>query len=141
MVHGAAEIRNADGSQFVGKNDPRVTRCGQWLRAWSLDELPQLFNIIRGEMSVVGPRPDAPGVVDLNTPELKIKRQVRPGLTSLASIRGRNAIPWARRVRWEVYYVKNPSLILDVQILLKTIAVVVRREGVCNAVRQPAMEA
>jgi lipopolysaccharide/colanic/teichoic acid biosynthesis glycosyltransferase len=135
MVHNATEIRNPDGSQFVGESDARVTRIGRFLRESSLDELPQLFNILVGHMSVIGPRPDAPGAVDLDTPVLRTKRLVRPGLASLGSVRGRNAISWAARTRWEVHYVTHPSLFLELYIFLKTIAVVVRRQGIYN---QPA---
>src|SRR5579872_7386701 len=116
MAHNVPEILNPDGSRFVAKNDARVTRVGRLLRDTSLDELPQLINILRGDMSLVGPRPDQPGGQLLDEGSLRKKQSVKPGLTSLASVNGRNRIPWRERVDWELRYVDNASLKLDLQI-------------------------
>jgi undecaprenyl phosphate N,N'-diacetylbacillosamine 1-phosphate transferase len=130
MAHGSREVRNPDGSQFVGPNDPRLTCLGRFFRDYSIDELPQLVNILSGDMSVVGPRPDVPGAPGLNAEIFQKKRRVRPGLVSLASIKGRNSISWPERVNWELQYVDRASLTLDCEILLKALVVVIRREGV-----------
>lgn len=130
MVHNAPELRNADGSKFVAHNDSRLTRVGRILRDYSLDELPQLINILKGEMSVVGPRPDTPGAPGMDADIFLKKRAVRPGLTSLASIRGRNGISWRQRVAFEAEYVDHASFGLDCYILLKTIPLVMHREGI-----------
>lgn len=136
MTYGAPELVNADGSRHVAKNDARVTRSGRILRATSLDELPQLINILTGEMSLVGPRPDQPGGHGISPETLRRKHSVKPGLTSLASVNGRNSIPWSERVNWELRYVENASLALDLKILLRTFIVVFRRDGVyCPDVR------
>lgn len=130
MAHQAAEIRNADGSRFVAENDPRLTRVGRFLRDYSIDELPQLLNILKGEMSVVGPRPDTPEAPGLDAEIYRKKRLVRPGLTSLAAIHGRNSIPWKDRIEWEIRYVEGASFALDLTIICKTIFLVFRREGI-----------
>jgi lipopolysaccharide/colanic/teichoic acid biosynthesis glycosyltransferase len=130
MVENAGGIKNPDGSCFVAKNDARLTRVGRFLRDYSLDELPQLLNILKGDMSVVGPRPDTPGAPGLDGELFQKKRLVKPGLTSLASIHGRNAIPWGERVAWELKYVDNVSWKLDLYILFKTVFLVIRREGI-----------
>jgi undecaprenyl phosphate N,N'-diacetylbacillosamine 1-phosphate transferase len=130
MEHHAAEIRNPDGSKFVGRNDPRLTRVGRFLRDASIDELPQLWNILKGQMSVVGPRPDTPGATGLDGEDYRRKRSMKPGLTSLASIHGRNAIPWKERIGWELEYIDRASPALDFLILCKTAVLVFRREGI-----------
>ncbi len=133
MAHNAPEVRNPDGSRFVGTNDPRLTRLGRILRDYSIDELPQLWNVLKGDMSVVGPRPDQPGAPGLDDEPLRTKRLVKPGLTSLGSIQGRNSIPWRERVGWEVQYVEKASLGLDLYILMKTVSIVLRRQGIYSS--------
>jgi undecaprenyl phosphate N,N'-diacetylbacillosamine 1-phosphate transferase len=130
MQDQAPERRNPDGSKYVGENDPRLTRVGRVLRDFSLDELPQLINILRGDMSLVGPRPDTPDAPGMNADIFLKKRLVKPGLTSLASIRGRNGISWIQRVELEAEYVERASFRFDLYILLKTIPLVLRREGI-----------
>lgn len=130
MTLHAAEIRNSDGSKFVARNDPRLTRAGRFLRDSSIDELPQLWNILKGEMSVVGPRPDTPGAPGLDGGDFRKKRSMKPGLTSLASIHGRNSIPWRERIGWELQYIDRASLALDFWILCKTVVLVFRRQGI-----------
>jgi len=130
MIDGAGDLRNPDGSAYTGDHDPRVTPVGQWLRRTSLDELPQLFNVIRGEMSLVGPRPDLPDQIRFYTGEEMRKLEVRPGITGLAQISGRNAISWARRKELDVEYVDRRSVLLDIAILARTIPYVLLRRDV-----------
>lgn len=127
MVHNAPDIRNADGSAFSGSDDPRVTPVGRWLRTASLDELPQFWNVLVGDMSVVGPRPDQVDQLDFYTTEERVKLRVRPGITGLAQISGRNRINWQQRKRLDSEYVENWSLSLDFNILFRTIPYVLRR--------------
>lgn len=110
-------------------HDPRVTRVGRWLRSWSLDELPQLFNVLRGEMALVGPRP-------VTVPELRRYGPARwhylsvlPGMTGLWQVNGRNRTSYARRVELDRLYVENRSAWLDCKILAKTLVVLLTREG------------
>ncbi len=113
----------------VAAGDDRITRTGRWLREWSLDELPQLINIVRGEMSLIGPRPTLPVQVARYTEFQKKRLLMRPGLTGWAQVNGRNAIPWEKRIELDVWYVENWSLLLDLRILLATPQVVLGREG------------
>jgi Undecaprenyl-phosphate galactose phosphotransferase WbaP len=111
------------------KQDPRVTRLGSLLRAWSLDELPQLWNVIIGDMSLVGPRPIVDAEVEKYGKCFELYIQVRPGLTGLWQVSGRNNTTYERRVELDEYYVRNRSLKLDLQILLKTVLVVLKKDG------------
>ena len=97
-----------------------ATRVGRWLRRWGVDELPQLWNVLRGEMSLVGPRPTLPQQVAQYGPTERQRLAVRPGLTGWAQIHGRNAIPWPERIALDVWYVRHRSLWLDLRILLRT---------------------
>lgn len=108
----------------------RITRLGQFLRATSIDELPQLWNVIRGDMSLVGPRPLLVEYLELYTPEEARRHNVRPGITGWAQVNGRNATTWAERLRNDVWYVDNRSFWLDMKILALTILQVLRRRGV-----------
>lgn len=110
----------------------RLTAFGRRLRSSSLDELPSLWNILRGEMSFVGPRPSLCRYLTLYTEEQARRHDVRPGLTGLAQVRGRNALPWPDRLRSDIEYVDTASLRLDAAILLRTVAVVARREGITS---------
>jgi len=107
-----------------------TTRFGKILRALSLDELPQLFNILLGEMSFVGPRPLLMEYLPLYSNHQKRRHNVRPGLTGLAQINGRNQVPWERRLALDVVYADNQSLAMDVRIVLKTFGLVLTRQGV-----------
>jgi undecaprenyl phosphate N,N'-diacetylbacillosamine 1-phosphate transferase len=132
MVQGAPDLRNPDGSTFNARHDARVTRLGRFLRAWSLDELPQLWNILLGDMSLIGGRPDLPDAVQTYEGNQGDRLLVRPGLTSLAITGGRNNVPVARRRDLDAWYARNVSFRLDMRIVLYTIRIVVRREGVIN---------
>jgi len=115
----------------VGKDDNRITRVGRFLRAWGLDELPQLINVLRGEMSMVGPRPTLKYQVDQYNDFQKKRLLVKPGITGWALIHGRNSPSWEERIKYDVWYVENQSLRLDFKIILKTIWVVlIKQEGV-----------
>ena len=130
MHAGAPDVRNADGSAFTGDHDPRVTPAGRFLRTTSLDELPQLWNVLRGDMSLVGPRPDQVDQRRFYTESEKRKLNVKPGLTGLAQINGRNEIPWESRKALDVEYVEHRSMWLDLRILGKTIPYVCLRKNI-----------
>ncbi len=123
-------LNEADGPVFKLRRDPRVTRAGRWLRAWSLDELPQLLNVLRGEMSMVGPRPLPTYEVDLDNPWARRRLWVRPGLTGLWQVSGRHRLPFDELVRHDLFYVENWSLAMDLRIVLRTIPTVLRGSGV-----------
>jgi lipopolysaccharide/colanic/teichoic acid biosynthesis glycosyltransferase len=127
MVNGARE----DGNRFeTSSSDPRITRVGHFLRRWSMDELPQLWNILRGEMSIVGPRPAFFEIASKYSAEQARRLAMRPGLTGLAQVQGRNLLTWAERVDLDIFYVKHYSLWLDCEIMARTIPVLFRSEGV-----------
>ncbi|MGO9239988.1 MAG: sugar transferase [Bryobacteraceae bacterium] len=130
MMHNAPEVRNPDGSAYSGAGDPRVTPVGRFLRQTSLDELPQLLNVLRGEMSLVGPRPDQVDQLRFYTQDEKRKLRVKPGITGLAQISGRNNIPWARRKALDLEYVERQSSWLDWGILIRTLPRVLWRRDV-----------
>ncbi|MFB4316848.1 sugar transferase [Actinomadura sp. 21ATH] len=123
----APNARN--GVLFKLRDDPRVTRLGGRLRRFSLDELPQLVNVLRGEMSLVGPRPPLPDEVDRYGEDVHRRLAVKPGMTGLWQVSGRSDLPWDEAVRLDLRYIENWSLTLDTQILWKTIAAVVRGQG------------
>jgi exopolysaccharide biosynthesis polyprenyl glycosylphosphotransferase len=119
----------SDGLLFKLRRDPRVTPVGRWLRRLSLDELPQLLNVVGGSMSLVGPRPPLPGEVARYDSSVSRRLLVKPGLTGLWQISGRSDLPWEEAVRLDLRYVENWSLALDAKILWKTFAAVVRAQG------------
>ncbi len=121
--------RSALGS-YCFADDPRLTRVGRLLRATSLDELPQLFNVLKGDMSFVGPRPDLPHHVERYDAAQRRRLEVRPGITGWAQVNGRNGIPWERRIELDLEYVARWSLLLDAAIGLRTIAAVLTGRGV-----------
>jgi lipopolysaccharide/colanic/teichoic acid biosynthesis glycosyltransferase len=104
----------------VTEKDPRVTRVGRLLRRFSLDELPNLFNVLRGEMAIVGPRATLPAQVELYTPRQRRRLELKPGVTGWAQIHGRAGIPWEERIELDVWYVEHRSLALDLRILART---------------------
>jgi exopolysaccharide biosynthesis polyprenyl glycosylphosphotransferase len=111
------------------ENDPRITRFGRFLRRTSLDELPQLINVIKGEMSLVGPRPEMPFIVERYSKWERKRLDVKPGITGLWQILGRKNLPLQENIHYDFYYIKNRSIILDLMILLKTIPAVLKRKG------------
>jgi lipopolysaccharide/colanic/teichoic acid biosynthesis glycosyltransferase len=130
MVVDAPDLRNPDGSTFNSERDPRVTAAGAFLRRTSLDELPQLFNVLRGDMSLVGPRPDPPDVLSLYREQDLARLSVKPGLTGWAVVHGRNALPWEQRRDLDLEYVADPSFRRDLVILARTIPLVLLRIGI-----------
>jgi sugar transferase EpsL len=118
----------------------RLTACGRMLRAMSLDELPELWNVLRGEMSLVGPRPLLVSYLDRYTAEQSRRHQVRPGITGLAQINGRNALGWEDRFALDVRYVDTCSFGVDIRILLRTIGNVVMRRGISQPGHATAQE-
>lgn len=127
MVVNADELLDASGK--VGLVN-RVTRCGRFLRKTSLDEIPQLINVIHGEMSLVGPRATLPTHWPRYTAEQKKRARMKPGITGLAQVKGRNTLPWSKRIEYDNEYIDKYSLWLDLIILLKTIKVVIFGEGI-----------
>jgi len=123
------EMNEHDGVLFKIRQDPRVTRVGAFLRKHSLDEMPQLFNVIGGSMSMVGPRPPLQQEVDLYGEEMRRRLLVKPGMTGLWQINGRSDLSWEESVRLDLYYVENWSPALDFMVLWKTLAVVLRGHG------------
>jgi exopolysaccharide biosynthesis polyprenyl glycosylphosphotransferase len=129
LIAGLSDGNDADGLLFKMRADPRVTPVGRWLRRLSLDELPQLVNVLNGTMSLVGPRPPLPREVALYDSSVSRRLLVKPGLTGLWQISGRSDLPWEEAVRLDLRYVENWSLALDVQILWKTARAVVTASG------------
>jgi exopolysaccharide biosynthesis polyprenyl glycosylphosphotransferase len=123
------DMNEFDGVLFKIRRDPRITPVGARLRKWSLDELPQLFNVLLGEMSLVGPRPPLPAEAALYADHVRRRLAVRPGLTGLWQISGRSDLTWDESVRLDIRYVENWSLALDLQILWKTFSVIARGSG------------
>jgi len=117
----------------------RLTRFGRFLRATSLDELPELFNVLKGDMSLVGPRPLLMQYLERYTPEQSRRHEVRPGITGWAQVNGRNAITWQQKFEYDVWYVKHVQFSLDLVIILKTIQKVVMRRDI-NSTNHATME-
>jgi lipopolysaccharide/colanic/teichoic acid biosynthesis glycosyltransferase len=115
--------------KVVTRDDPRVTAVGRLLRRTSLDEIPNLLNVLRGEMAIVGPRPTIRAQVDDYTPHQKRRHEVRPGITGWAQVQGRAGIPWEERIELDVWYVDHRSASLDLRILAKTIWLLVTGHG------------
>jgi lipopolysaccharide/colanic/teichoic acid biosynthesis glycosyltransferase len=126
MVHGAEHV---GAGMAVNEGDPRITRVGSFLRRTSLDELPNLVNVLRGDMSIVGPRPTIPVQVDQYTERQRGRLRVRPGITGWAQISGRASLPWSERIELDLWYVEHQSLALDLRILARTLAILLRGEG------------
>jgi lipopolysaccharide/colanic/teichoic acid biosynthesis glycosyltransferase len=113
----------------VTRDDPRVTRVGRLLRRFSLDEVPNLINVLRGEMSIVGPRPTIEAQVAEYTPRQRRRLEVKPGITGWAQVQGRAGIPWEERIELDVWYVDHRSLALDLQILAMTFGLLLTGRG------------
>ena len=126
-----SELRSADGQ--ILSDSERLTRFGALVRSMSLDELPELWNVIRGDMSLVGPRPLLMEYLPLYTPQQARRHSVRPGVTGWAQVNGRNGLSWEERFRLDVWYVENHSIWLDLRILAVTVGKVLKREGIAHA--------
>lgn len=133
-----ADLRDATGALLPDAD--RMTPFGRLIRATSLDELPQLFNVLRGDMSLVGPRPLLMQYLTRYSPEQRRRHEVRPGVTGWAQVHGRNALSWEEKFRHDVWYVDHVSFGLDLVILIKSVGVVLRGSGVSQAGRATADE-
>ena len=126
MVHGA-EFTGA--GLAIQEGDDRITRLGRFLRRYSLDELPNLWNVLRGEMSIIGPRPTLQVQVDQYTERERGRLAVKPGITGWAQVNGRASLPWNERIELDLYYIEHRSLALDLRILWRTLAIVLGGGG------------
>lgn len=126
MVDGAEHI---GAGLAINENDSRVTRVGAFLRRTSLDELPNLVNVVRGDMSFIGPRPTIPIQVAQYTPRQRGRLAIRPGITGWAQVNGRAALPWSERIDLDLYYIEHRSLAFDLRILGRTLAIVFGGSG------------
>jgi lipopolysaccharide/colanic/teichoic acid biosynthesis glycosyltransferase len=137
----APDLKMEDGSTYSAPDDPRQTKTGIFLRKTSLDELPQLLNVLKGDMSLIGPRPDLADEVALYQGDEGRKLEVRPGVSGYAQVYGRNALLWRERLALDVHYVEHLSFALDARIFFKTFAVVFSQEGIyaASAESDPAL--
>lgn len=130
MKVNAPDIRLADGSTYNGEDDPRVTRFGRFVRKTSIDELPQVINILKGDMSFIGPRPDTPMYLDKYTDEERMVLTVRPGITGYNQAINRNAVLTKEKLKNDVYYVKHLSLWFDIKIVFMTVITVLNHRNI-----------
>jgi lipopolysaccharide/colanic/teichoic acid biosynthesis glycosyltransferase len=126
MVDGAEHI---GAGLAVNENDARITRVGAVLRRTSLDELPNLLNVLRGEMSLIGPRPTLPAQVEQYTERQRGRLEIKPGITGWAQVNGRATLPWPERIELDLHYIEHRSLALDLKILSRTVAMVLGGSG------------
>lgn len=136
MIVNAPDFRIPDGSTYNGENDPRVTRIGKFLRKTSLDEAPQILNVLLGDMALIGPRPDPPDWLDRYTEEIKIFLSVRPGITGYNQAYFRNSADGEEKMNNDAYYALNCSFLLDINIFFKTIAIIIKRENTYKVVKE-----
>jgi lipopolysaccharide/colanic/teichoic acid biosynthesis glycosyltransferase len=129
LLHHLEELNEVDGPVFKMRNDPRCTVIGRWMRMLSLDELPQLWNVLRGDMSLVGPRPPLPAEVEQYESWQRRRLRMRPGLTCLWVLEGRSRLQFDRWVKLDRLYIDNWSVWLDFKILLRTIPTVLSSRG------------
>lgn len=124
-------MKNAlDAQGNLLPDEQRITPFGQKLRATTLDEMPQLFNVLKGDMSIVGPRPQMPEFLEYYTPDQMRRHEVKPGMTGLAQVSGRNNLSWEEKFNLDVQYVENHNILLDFKIMLKTVKVMLNKEGI-----------
>lgn len=126
----APDLVMEDGSTYNGADDPRMTRVGTFMRKTSLDEIPQFLNVLKGDMSVVGPRPDLRRETELYVGDESLKLTVKPGITGYAAVYGRNSLPWHDRLTLDVEYVRSLSFLLDVKVFFRTFYVIFKQDGV-----------
>ena len=132
----APDLVMEDGSTYNGADDPRMTKIGAFMRRTSLDEIPQFLNVLKGDMSVIGPRPDLRREVELYEGDEGEKLTVKPGITGYAAVYGRNSLPWHDRLALDVYYVRNVTFALDVKVFFRTFATVFKQEGIYEEYEQ-----
>ena len=130
MKMNAPDLRNEDGSTFNAEDDPRLTKIGKFIRKTSLDETPQLLNIIKGDMSIIGPRPDLPEHMELYEGNEVRKLEIRPGVTGYNQAYFRNTIPWKERIKNDIYYIDHLTMWLDTKVFFKTAISVLKSKDV-----------
>lgn len=130
MKMDAPDLRNEDGSTYNAENDLRLTKIGSFIRKTSLDETPQLLNIIKGDMSIIGPRPDLPEHHELYEGNEERKLEIRPGITGFNQAYYRNTVPWKKKIENDIYYIDNLSFWLDIKIFFITAVSVLKRKDV-----------
>ena len=130
MKMNAPDLRNEDGSGFNAEDDPRLTSIGKFIRKTSLDETPQLINIIKGDMSIIGPRPDLPEHMNMYKGNEVRKLEIKPGVTGFNQAYYRNTVPWKERIENDIFYIDNLSCWMDVKVFIKTALSVLKREAV-----------
>jgi exopolysaccharide biosynthesis polyprenyl glycosylphosphotransferase len=127
--HAEANVGDEDSPAYKLRDDPRITRVGRILRRLSLDEVPQLFNVLRGDMSIVGPRPPIPYEVEAYELRHRKRLDMKPGLTGLWQVSGRNRLPFEEMVKLDLFYIENWSLLFDLKIIMRTVMVMLRGDG------------
>lgn len=130
MKVNAPDLLMPDGSTYNGEDDPRMTKVGAFMRRTSLDEMPQFLNVLKGDMSVIGPRPDLERETELYEGNESDKLLVKPGITGYSAVMVRNSAPWHERLALDVHYVHNVTFALDLKVFLKTFSTVFSQEGV-----------
>lgn len=130
MKINAPDLRNDDGSTFNSENDPRLTNIGKFIRKTSIDETPQILNILKGDMSIIGPRPDLPEHRELYEGNEERKLEVTPGVTGFNQAYYRNTVPWKERIQYDIYYIDHLSFWLDIKIFCKTIISVLSKKDI-----------
>lgn len=130
MKENAPDIRNEDGTTYSAEDDPRLTKIGKKLRETSIDELPQFFNVLKGEMSILGPRPDPPEWYEINSGAMRVKYTVKPGISGYTQAYYRNTLPLDEKNKCDVYYAENVSFILDVKVFFQTIKTILSHSDI-----------
>lgn len=130
MKVNAQDLRNEDGTTWNSEDDPRVTRIGRILRKTSIDEIPQILNVLKGDMSIVGPRPDLPDAIDLLNEETKGKLKVLPGITGYSQVKYRNSSTLEERFYGDLYYAQNLTFLFDCKLIFQTLNVVFKRKNI-----------
>lgn len=132
MKMNADDLRNPDGSTFNSENDPRLTSFGRFIRKTSIDELPQILNVLKGEMSFIGPRPDLPEHILLYEDNEIRKLELRPGISGYNQAYYRNTVPWKEKIQNDIYYIDHLSLRFDIKIFFKTLVAILKCEDIFN---------
>jgi undecaprenyl phosphate N,N'-diacetylbacillosamine 1-phosphate transferase len=132
MVKFRTMTSEKDEKGMLLPDSQRLTKFGKWLRSTSLDELPELFNILKGDMSIIGPRPLLVQYLPLYSTHQRRRHEVRPGLSGLAQVNGRNALSWEEKFELDIEYVENVSFLLDIKLILQTIKKIILREGISS---------
>lgn len=130
MKMNAPDLRNEDGSTYNGEDDPRLTKIGKFIRKTSIDELPQVINILKGDMSFIGPRPDLPEHMEMYEGDESRKLEVLPGITGYSQAYYRNSIEWKERIKNDIYYIDHVTPLMDIKIIFKTAESILFRKNV-----------